>query len=367
MDAISQSALVNLQTILDGYLPSATSPNVERDLLVIPKNIKPVGIGGYIGLHANPMDEIFGRHVSADAEISIGATNNNASLIADEINSISATLATLGRETLRGDGIYFLNLTSLSEPGNANENTRRLHLSVEYEYQQIPTEAGGTIATIDLRDYLNPTDGRADFIASLDTSTLGQLADPLVDFMPLTDPNVNVSSPSENWQYNAGQARIEQTAAVRGGGLTLNNPRKAGAQLLYVPQGRALSLANGIICSSMSTNQDDGIGFVFRWQDIDNFYYFLLSQNNNYQIFGKKIAGTFEFLTSSGISEIPDLSLSTPQRICLYCEGSTFTATLNDRVIVSGSDTDLASGEVGWLTHGNNAAFFHTLDIVRLP
>lgn len=366
MDAISQSALASLETVLSGYLPATTAANIERDLIIIPQEVKPTGIGGYIGLNNSPVDEIYGRYIRADAEINIGATNNNSALITTEINSLTSTLATLGRETLRTDGVYFLKITSLSPAGQDNGNSRTLTVSVHYEYQEIPVDAGETINRIDYREYLNPTDNSASVIASLDFSTLTPLPDPLVDFLPLADTDVIASSPSENWAYNSVEQRIEQTNAVRGGGASLASARKAGAQLLYVPQGRALSLGNGIMTSTMSTNQNDGIGFVFRWQDIDNFYFFLISTSQNYQIFGKKVAGTWSFLEQGGIGEQLDLNLASPTAISIEFYDNHLTAKIDDTIISSGTDSDLISGEVGLLTHINSAAFFHTLDIVRL-
>lgn len=366
MDAIAQTALSNLQTVLNGYLPSVSSVSIERSLLVIPHKIKPLGIGGYVGLHDDPVDDIFGRFVEADAEILVGATNNSLDTINAEVSAISSSLMTVSREDLRGDGIYFLDLKSLSEPGSDNQNLRRLLFSIRYEYQQIPTEAGGVIDTLDIRSFLNSGDSKASFLANINTAILASEPDPLADFSAFTDTRINGSSPSANWQYNIAEHYIEQTNTTRGGGLTLNSPRKAGAQLLYRPSGDAIPIENGILSSSVSTTDQDGIGFVFRWQDIENFYFFLISQRHNYQLFGKKIAGNFSFLTTGGIGDTIGIDLSSPQIITVHFNHHFFRAVLNENTLAEGEDNDLSSGEVGWLTHANNAAHFHTLDIVSV-
>lgn len=367
MDIVAQAALAHLQTVLTGYLPAPSAASIDRNLLILPRKIKPLGIGGYVGMHDNPHAEVFGRFVEADAEIRVSESNQDLATINSEIGGVLNSLLTTDRETLRTDGIYKLHLASLSPPDTDNRNARVATFAIDYEFQQLPGDAGGTIDTIDIRDLLNPANGRAEFIVNIDASSLAALADPLQDFQPLTDTDINQNSASANWVYNSAALRIEQLNNVRGGGLTAATARKAGAQLLVRPGGVVTPLQHLVVGVDTSTDSGEGIGCVFRWQDIDNFYFFLISQSNNYQMFGKKLNGAWSFMDGGGLSGLTTLDLSARQRLQVFALHNRFQAYLDGRLICEASDDSLAgAGEAGFLAHGNNAAYLHAVDLVKL-
>jgi len=57
-DEIAQEALQALRSVVASYLPPVVPPLVTRELLVIAKAIKPLGIGGYVGPHLPVNSEI---------------------------------------------------------------------------------------------------------------------------------------------------------------------------------------------------------------------------------------------------------------------------------------------------------------------
>jgi hypothetical protein len=369
MDLISQAAVSHLETVLTGYLPPVSSGSVNRDVLIVPKRIKPLGLGAYVGMHDDPSAEIYGRSVEATAEFRISRKGNDLSAINSEISSLTTALLATDRSTLRNDGIYILKLDELSSPtAVGNGNARTATFTIHYEYQDIPSQAGGVIDEIVLKDLLNPSDGPAGFLVNMDARLLDGLVDPLADFLSVTDTNINVSSPAANWVYNSPEKRIEQRNATRGGSLSLNNSRKAGAQLILQPGGNPLAIKNGAIRIKLSSTDPDGIGCVFRWQDVENFYYFLMSDRNDYQIFGKKVGGSFSFLAEGGQSNLDTIQLDDPHELRVIALGDRFQAYLNDQLVCEGVDGALAdAGQMGFLSHGNSAAFFYGMDVIEFP
>jgi hypothetical protein len=367
MDAIAQAAISHLETVLQGYLPAVSTASITRDLLVVPKRIKPLGIGGYVGKHKNPEAEIYGRYLEALAEIRVFENSSNLDSINDEMSVLMTALLSTDRETLRSDGIFRLDLQSLTPPDSDNRNARIATFDIRCEHQQIPVEAGSRIDFITLRDMLNPANGAADFIVNVDASQLGGLPDPLADFLPLTDTDVNGASPPANWNVNAAQNRIEQLNQVRGGGLTDTQPRKAGAQLLVRPGGTPVPLRHAALGFDFDAGSPHGIGCVMRWQNSENYYYFLISEASDFQVFGKKIAGNWSYLDSGGRSNRTNIDFSNRQRLQVVVLENRFIAYLDENLICEGRDESLPdAGEAGLLTHQNNAAHFYAIDLVKL-
>ena len=64
-----------------------------------------------------------------------------------------------------------------------------------------------------------------------------------------------------------------------------------------------------MLYSSVRSDSSGGIGLIFRFQDVDNFYYALLHDNGNpaapfhFRIIGRKQAGTFSFLERGGADD----------------------------------------------------------------
>lgn len=335
--------------------------------MIIPRRIKPLGIGGYVGMHDQPEAEIYGRRVEAQAEIRVVESGSDLSSINTEISGLMTALLSTDRETLRNDGIIKLNLQSLTPPDIDNGNSRVATFDISCEHQLLPSESGDTIDDVVIRDLLDPANGRAEFISNLDAGQMASLPDPLVDFLPLTDSDVNASSPLAAWSVNAAEGRIEQLNNVRGGGRTSAQPRKAGAQLLVRPGGVPIPLQHLVLGFEFSADSPHGIGCVLRWQDSENYYYFLISEANNYQIFGKKVAGSWSFLDVGGQSVHDSIDFSQRRRLQVVALENRFLAYLDDSLICEGQDDSLAqAGEAGLLAHSNNAAFFYTIDLVKL-
>jgi len=372
-DEIAQEALQALRSVVASYLPPVVPPLVTRELLVIAKAIKPLGIGGYVGPHLPvnseiPDGDLLGRAVVAQAEITFTAGANNLANINTAIDQSTTALLTNDRATLRGDGIYRLELQQLTPPSGSDAISRSAVFDIRFEFVRPPSQSQGIIETVRLNTLLSGFDGRAQFIANIDFSDLAALPIPLLDFASVTDPDIDVGSETAGWTFNPVTKRIEQRNAVRGGVLTAAQAQKAGAQLLVQPGQRPLAIRNGVFSTEFESSSPDGVGMVFRWIDADNFYFFLASARHGYQMFGKKVAGNFAFLLQGGLRQDLGFEINTRQQLRVVANGSSFEAWFGESRTLSGEDSSLpAKGQVGLLTHGNDAAFFYGVDVASIP
>jgi hypothetical protein len=371
-DEIAQAALVTLKNVISSYLPQAVPPAVTRNLFVIPKSIRPLGIGGYVGAHLPPASDVpdgdlIGCTVVAQAEITFAASSANIGSINTAIDQSTTALLTNDRATLRGDGIQRLQLQQLSPVTGDASVFRSAIFDIRFECVPPPAQSQGVIETLRFNTLLSSADGSAQFIANMNFADLAAEADPLQQFASITDPAVDNGSANASWVFNAGAGRIEQLNNVRGGVLTLSQPRKAGAQLLIQPAQKPLAIKNGVFTTEFESSSRDGIGLVFRWTDDDNFYFFLASSRHNYQLFGRKVAGVFAFMEQGGVREDQGFNINMRQQIRVVANGDQFEAWFGETRTLTAQDSGITDkGQVGLLAHGNNAAFFYGIDIVKL-
>jgi hypothetical protein len=356
MDALAELALSALDTTVAGLLP-AEAPGLNRQVRVLPLNIRPAGVGGYIGTHPDPRGNIFARRMQALVEVSISGGQDAAA--SAYLGEVARSLLAQDRAELRRKGIQRLRLKS--EP----LAPRSAQFELSYEYLHLPTSSEGVIDSLDLNLDLNLTPYRARHVWDLATRTLASAAQPLADFLIADDPEVNPSSPPSQWTYNAGPARIEQNAQTRGGGLTLAQPKKAGAQLLWRPGGKALEPARFIAATEFETTRQDGIGLVFARASENDYWYFLASQRHGYHVFGRKRgAGNYSFIGAPAGAGVP---LNTRHTLTVIAFDRTLIAALDgSRTLEVGTDEPLTAGELGFLTHGNDGARFYRARLIEL-
>jgi hypothetical protein len=109
-----------------------------------------------------------------------------------------------------------------------------------------------------------------------------------------------------------------------------------------------------------------GLGLVFRWQDVNNFYFFLIDQHLNFRMIGKKVAGTFQALEVAASDTTRSYQPDAFHGLRMTAIGSTLRAYLNDALILEGEDVSLAGpGRVGFMCRNNNQAAFYNIDLVQ--
>lgn len=193
-------------------------------------------------------------------------------------------------------------------------------------------------------------------------------ADTLADFDIVDDPQATVSAPSE-WVFNAEARRIDQLSDIHGGafGTGATGPDKPGTYLVRKTTTALPAVQNCIVVVNISSEDNDGIGVVFRWQDADNFYYFLMDQQRNYRRMGKKVAGVFQELDTAALDATHGYEAGTSYSLKIRISGTQLNAYLNDELVLSGQDASLPNaGRAGLFCWGSAGAHFDNFRIVDL-
>lgn len=355
MDSIAEQALAALNSLVAGMMPTAVPSGLDRHVRIWPQKILPTGLGSYIGLQAEPQASLFGRRVQATVQVQVDGGQDADALT--HLGQVAQAMMTQDRADLRAKGIYLLHNTSLA--------SRAAQFECLYEFVPKPTLGEGDIRDLDLQLGLNDTPYRAQL--AWEIATRAMVANPLsmTEFQVADDPDVNVNSPASAWILDTVHQRIEQTAAVRGGPLNTNQPRKAGAQLLWRPGASAMSLARFALSMVFESASEDGVGLVFNRVDPQNFCYFLASQRHRYHLFGRKRAGIYSFIGAPNMSA--GFQLNKPHELDIVVYDGKMRAIFNgQQTLAVDAGEDLPAGEVGFLTHGNNGARFYRARAIRL-
>jgi len=369
VDEITVQAINNMAGILQTFLPPAV-PNVGQNLVVIPTKVKPTGLGGYIGVNETPTAPLHGRHIKAVTEVSLVSSNGIGPLQQSTTN-VTRQLLSQDRSTLRTNGIFKIDLDALSDistsgTGNNTRDSRSIRFNLEFEFIPLPVAPQGVIDTLEYNLELALASGKAEFFDWHFANLQAAGTNPLTQFDFLDDPDLNPSSPAGNWVFDAVSGTIQQTQDVQGGPATLTTARKAGAQALVKDGAQPFAARNLIIKADLQSADTDGIGFVFRWQDANNYYFYLMSDRHDYHVIGKKVAGTFEFLEQGGRNETIGYAPDQIIHSQLMIEDQTFRVYMNGQHILTGTDAAITqSGRMGFLTHRNNDARFFNLNLIR--
>lgn len=342
-DLVAVQALAALQTAVSALLPAAVPAGLTRSVKVQAKAVRPLGMGGYVGRHHAPDASLEGRRVMARIDVDVSGGNDTvaqgyaASLAGQILAQTRSEFAQRGIHRIRG-----VDATS----------ARALAFDVDFEYVHVPDAGEGLISTLALETFNNVTPYRTRVVADFAGSSLALEAAPLADFAPLTDPQ---ATPAAAWSLStAAPAAIVQTAATAGGPLTLADPQKAGAQLLWRPRGAALDLSRFVASVVFSSANPDGVGVLFHRRAANDFAFFLASQRHGYHLFGRRRPAGWELLGSAAFG----FDIGRAQRLVVIAYDGQWFAELDERRTLAVATDALGGGEIGLLTHGNDAARF---------
>ena len=186
-------------------------------------------------------------------------------------------------------------------------------------------------------------------------------SDPLAGFEIADDPGA-AGGPSV-WAYDSADHLLRQQPGLHDPAFEDTSPVKPGALLIGRIDAGWLTRRN-VALRTRVTSDGDGIGVVFRYQDANNFYFFLMDASLGYRRIGKKVGGEFSEL------EIPAVDLSAG-----YDAGRTYelgvavvdnalVAALDNVQILIGRDRSISSpGRIGFFTWRNPTARFHNLSV----
>lgn len=356
MDVLTSEAVQGLATALDALLPAA----LRSSLLILPIRSMPTGLGGFVGLNDAPVGEIVGRRLLVRLLITLQAAD--ASQLGSAVTSALGTVLGLDRTTLLSQGILRLTFDSLGSEASltgSSDVRRELSFNVVYEYLKKPTASEGIIETIPITMALGPPDLTGRVLARLLFT-----ADPLGLFEVIDDPLATQAAPSQ-WQYNATDARVEQQAAIRGGPDD-TSVTKPGTYLVLRAEPVRPAVQDFTLKATVRSAGGGGLGLVFRWLDVNNFYFFLIDQQLHFRMLGKKVAGTFQALDLAASDTTRSYQPDAFHSLRMTATGSTLRAYLDDAVILEGEDGSLAGpGRVGFVCRNNNQAAFYNIDLVQ--
>jgi len=122
-----------------------------------------------------------------------------------------------------------------------------------------------------------------------------------------------------------------------------------------------------LLQAELRSSDDRGLGLIFRWQDPDNFGFYLMSARDGYRLLGKKVGGSFTLLEKSAVDTTGGFEVDQLHDVRLVAQGPTLRVYLNGNLILKGEDTSLVrAGRVGLVCQGNNQANWSTLRLTAL-
>jgi hypothetical protein len=358
MDPLATEALDDLTAAITALLPPAVPPAPAPLLEILPLRIGGTGLGGLVGMSREPLGEIFGRRVEASARIRVRAATADA--LPEAVRVVALAFLAADRATLRGRGILRLDLDDSGPPAGAGEAQRELRFKVLYEFLKRPVDGGETIARIPVEiELARGVPPRPVFAAELGPASFPQLE-------AVDDPLATLRGPSD-WHADP-EPRIAQTSGISSASVA-ENPNKPGTYLVLRTAPGRPAVADFRLLATLRSGGPGGIGLVFRWQDVDNFYFFLMNTDDerNYRLLGRKVGGVFQPLDIPALDRARGFEPGRLYDLRLAAEGPSFTVELDGERILEGRDTALpAAGRVGLFSRNNRQSFFYRIDLVQL-
>ncbi|MEO6407468.1 MAG: hypothetical protein ABIO45_01775 [Burkholderiaceae bacterium] len=345
---MSVQALAALETAVSSLFPADVPDGLTRRIRVAAQQLRPLGIGAYVGRHREPGASLYGRRVEARVDVDVdGGADNTAHAYA---SALAGRMLAQTRSDFATHGLQRIR----SLPGT---DRRTLAFNVDFEYVFVPQDGEGVIETLALDTYANTTPYRTRLRAVFDAATLAAQPLPLdallADFAPVDDPQ---AAPAGAWSLDgATPSAIVQTAATAAGPTALDDPQKAGAQLLWRPRGAPFDLTRFVASFVVHSASPDGIGLVFARRAADDYFFFLASQRHAYHLFGRRRPGGWQTLAAAPAG----FSLDADQQFVIGSHDTTLFAQLGEqRTLTASLDEMPGPGEIGLLTHANDAARF---------
>lgn len=191
-------------------------------------------------------------------------------------------------------------------------------------------------------------------------------ADSLASFDVIDDPQAAVGGPSQ-WAHNAAQPAVEQLSAIHAPAGAANqntSPDKPGTYLVRQVAAGWPALGDVVLSCRIQSTADDGIGVVLRYQDQDNFLFFLMDAERQYRRLGKKVGGVFGELATPALDTTQGYTPGQTYELTVAAVDDVLTVYLDGAEILSGRDQSLtAPGRVGFYAWNNPGARFMDLRV----
>ena len=358
MSTLADEAIDGLTAVVASLLPAGGDPALRPLALVSPLRIAPTGLGGFVGLNDDPPGDILGRRLKASVAVTVRASTAGA--LNDAVKNVTKAFLAADRQALLEQGILKLALEEVGPAADGNgASQRELRFTVLYEFVKRPSELeGGVIEEVplDLDADLTGRMPRRLLTAALTESSLEW-------FEVVDDPKATKSAPSA-WRWIEAEEAIGEISGIWGGVTSVANANKPGTYLVLRAVPGRPPVRNFVLRSILRSRDDRGIGLVFRWRDVDNFYFFLMDNGRGYRMLCRKLGGTFEQLATPAIDTERSYRPGHTYRVKLVALGSLFRLFLDGDLVLEGEDPSLAEpGRVGFMSHANDNGFFYWIDL----
>ena len=354
-------ALDALSAEITALLTPSGQPAPE--VRVLSANPGLAGIGGFVGLNTSPVAELYGRRL--DAEVAVRVLANNETNLASAEDQAVRDIIAADPVGLRQNGILALKrLTDRDSPtlqasdGISAARGRDIFLNVRFEHLPIPAAPEGVLGALPLDTTVAGLSRDGGLIYDNDFA-----ADPLGDFVAQDTPGGSGSNGNWSFDGSAGEVLQTGTKAVGNNGLIGN---KAGTYLTLSPSAGG-DLTNFVVTAEMRNGGNGGIGFVFRFQDPDNFGFVLMELPTNLRVMGKRIAGTGSLLDEGGQDATTGYPADTWLSVRFLADGDRFELAVDQQIVLSGRDAALSEpGSVGFFCRRADTARFRHFRLSRL-
>lgn len=355
---IADEAIDGLIGALDLLLPEP-APGEEPTLVVTPRRIAPTGVGGFVGFSDEPAGEIHGRRVEAAVYVTVRADPDD---LPAAVTSVTRALVGPDRSTLAAAGIQRVALAELGPQESAGDlATRTLEFDVEYEYLRLPDAGEGAIESVPLD--LDVSAGAGEPRTVYNVTFVGNALD---TFDVVDDPAATASTPSQ-WQYEKAEKRVAQRSRIGGGPTSGTDPSKPGTQLVLRTKAGRPPVRDLILRALVGSDDDRGIGLVYRWQDVDNFYFFLMHASGGYRLLARKVNGVFAHLETQALDAGAGFTVGGTHGVKLVAAADRHEAYVDGVRALAGVDSAIvAPGRVGFLSHRNEASYFYGLELTEV-
>jgi hypothetical protein len=360
VSTIADAAVGGLAAAIESLLPDEPDPDVRPAVLVSPRRIAPTGVGGFVGLNEEPEGEIYGRRVDANVLVTVKADDDDE--LPAAVTAVTRALLTPDRSTLAGEGIQRILLEEMGAARTAGGiASRDLRFAVLYEFLRLPSAPEGVIQTtpLDLDVSVRPRDPRTIVRSAF-------MGDSLDWFDVVDDAAATQNAPSQ-WIYAAPQERIEQRTRIGGGSTAASSPNKPGTYLVLKTPKRRAPVSDLIFRALVGSDDDRGIGLVYRYQDAGTFYFFLMHASGGYRLLGKKVNGTFSHLEAQAFDATAGFTVGGTHRLKLVAIGTRHEIYVDGKLALAADDGSItAPGRAGFLSHRNNRSYFYDIDLTEV-
>lgn len=185
--------------------------------------------------------------------------------------------------------------------------------------------------------------------------------DSLAAFDVVDDAAATIGAPSD-WVQEDGH--VEQRSPIEG--PLAAGVARPGTYLVRTADGQ-LSVDDLIVTAAVTPAGTGAVGLVFRYQDADNFYFFVMDAGHGFRRIGRKVGGVFADLSTPAQDLSTGYAVGDTSLLKVRAEGSSLQAWVDGRLVVSGHDESIpTAGRVGFLSAGDAAATFDDLHVITL-